>query len=232
MGRAVLTDESTSAGRLTFTGARACPSVTDDLSTFLSGGDEPVKSHFKPLQFGGWCDYQEWVDHDFMSRPGFDGTVTDPADDDAKNVAEEPQAVEDEGLIETVESTEPDNSTDYHEEEFLIRPYVRTRGRASTEYDLRLETMLLTRMPLRELAANLRPTQFSDVGRICALCEVPLSLAELSAYLRAPLGVLRILVGDALSQGLIFMLDNDGDSTGRPSMDILVRVHEGLLRLA
>jgi hypothetical protein len=191
-----------------------------------------VKSHFKPLQFGGWRDYQEWVDHDFMPRPGFDPTATEPAGDEVDNEAEEPVAAEDEGLIETVESEEPDDSADYQEEQFIIRPYVRTRGRASTDYDLRLETMVVTRIPLQEVAAELRPTQFSDVGRICALCEFPLSVAELSAYLRAPLGVIRILIGDALSQGLILMYDNEDDSTGRPSMDVLVRVHEGLLRLA
>ncbi len=191
-----------------------------------------MKVHFRPLQFGGWGSYQEWVDHDFMSRPGFDGTVA------GEGPEPEPETPEPEPVA-AVEI--PDDSADTadlgdaevleYEDELVIRPYVRTGGRASTNYDLRLETMLVSRIPWHQLTDDHRPSQFSDVGRICTLCESPLSVAELSAYLRAPLGVVRILIGDALSQGLVLMHENADDATGRPSLDILRRVHEGLLRL-
>lgn len=118
-----------------------------------------------------------------------------------------------------------------YEDGLIIRPYVRTGGRASAAYELRLETMLVSRIRWSEVNPNYRPPEFSDIGRICSLCEVPLSVAELSAYLKAPLGVVRILVCDAITQGLVLMSDDDADSGGRPSMETLRRVHEGLIRM-
>jgi hypothetical protein len=60
-----------------------------------------------------------------------------------------------------------------------------------------------------------------------------MSVAELSAYLPAPVGVVRVLVGDAIGRGLILVLRDELDPIDdTPCMYLLRRVHEGLLRLA
>jgi hypothetical protein len=190
----------------------------------------PTTDQFSPLIYGGWGDYQEWVDHDFMPRPGFDGRLA-PRKDKPKpapevptaEIIEEPPAAPAVPLAPTED--EPEESLRPWTQ-LVVRPYVRTGGRASSRYDLRLETMVMT-----SLVHTDRPLEFSDIGRICSLCEVPLSVAELSAYLKAPLGVVRVLVGDAINRGLVLVQENDSDPAGCPSMDLLRRVHDGLRNL-
>lgn len=173
-----------------------------------------VKTHFAPL-----------------SRQGFAGPDEEPPKDvPTIEISEPDEKMADQPAI----PPEPENdlSEDVrYEDGLIIRPYVRTGGRASAAYELRLETMLVSRLRWSEVNPDYRPPEFSDIGRICSLCEVPLSVAELSAYLKAPLGVVRILVCDAITQGLVLMSDDDADSGGRPSMETLRRVHEGLIRM-
>jgi hypothetical protein len=189
-----------------------------------------VKSHFSPLQFGGWRDYQEWVDHDFMPRQGFAGLNEAPAKDiPTVEISEQTAPRHEEPEAPPAEQTDLPEAR--YEDGLGVRPYVRTGGRAAAAYELRLETMLISRIRWSEVNPAYRPPEFSDIGRICSLCEIPLSVAELSAYLKAPLGVVRILVCDAITQGLVLMSDDDNDSYGRPSMDTLRRVHEGLIRM-
>jgi hypothetical protein len=207
-----------------------------------------AKADFNILMFGGWGDYQEWAEHDFLPRPGFDGTVAgeSAAVDVAASMepptiepptieiieAVAPPAEEDAPPYADLESAEVDDLGSSAElAELVVRPYVRTGGRAASRYDLRLETMVVTKKPRMEALPADRPLEFSDIGRICSLCEVPLSVAELSAYLRAPLGVVRVLVGDAINQGLVLVQENESDTDGCPSMHVLRRVYEGLCKL-
>jgi hypothetical protein len=191
---------------------------------------DAVKAPFKPLQFGGWRDYQEWVDHDFVPRQGFDGTTEEHVKDVPTVVISEPDP--EEPAAAEVQHLEPESEPEVrYEDGLVVRPYVRTGGRAAAAYELRLETMLISRIRWSEVNPAYRPPEFSDIARICSLCEIPLSVAELSAYLKAPLGVVRVLVCDAITQGLVLMSDDDSDSGGRPSMETLRRVHEGLIRM-
>ncbi|SFQ03632.1 Protein of unknown function [Amycolatopsis arida] len=111
----------------------------------------------------------------------------------------------------------------------MVRPYVRTRGRASTSYDLRLESLIS--------ATRLRvPIDRSRLGAdhlaICQLCTKPTSVAEIAAHLRAPLGVARVLIGDGLDLGLLMLHENTTIADGRPPLELLHRVVDGLRKLA
>ncbi|GGN83835.1 hypothetical protein GCM10010112_62550 [Actinoplanes lobatus] len=71
-----------------------------------------------------------------------------------------------------------------------------TGGRTQPVHDgLRVETQLLATP-----AALSAPLRFES-RRIVELCQRPHSLADLSAALAAPLGVLRVIVGDLLTEG-------------------------------
>ena len=85
------------------------------------------------------------------------------------------------------------------EEEPVVRPFVltggRTRPRHSAHGGLRIETQL--HATPTALSASLR----FESRRIVELCQEPRSLADLSAALRAPLAVVRILVADLVDDG-------------------------------
>ncbi|WP_168211327.1 DUF742 domain-containing protein [Actinosynnema sp. ALI-1.44] len=108
----------------------------------------------------------------------------------------------------------------------LVRPYTRTGGRTRPQHTLELET-LLSYSPGRQ--TDLTALR-ADHRAICLACQAPQSTAELAVRLGLPLGAARVLIADVVELGLIHvheleLVDN------RPSMDLLERVHAGLLRL-
>lgn len=109
----------------------------------------------------------------------------------------------------------------------LVRPYARTRGRTRTDYDLAIETLVSTSERGREQATFSTPEHRS----ICGLCAETRSVAEVSAHLRIPLGVVRVLIGDMAGLGLVLIHDSGMVSGDRPSMEFLERVLSGLRRL-
>ena len=75
----------------------------------------------------------------------------------------------------------------------VVRPFIMTGGRTSaSRTDLRWET-LIEALPDRPVASLT-----SEQDRILSRCADPVSVAELSAYLRIPLVVVNILAGDLL----------------------------------
>jgi hypothetical protein len=115
----------------------------------------------------------------------------------------------------------------------LIRPYAMTSGRTRTRHaDLDLITVVVAT----------RPALPSDGGfgtvyaEIIALCQRPLSVAEIVASLRLPAGTVRVLLGDLLERALVRwrtpvnvnMAVNVNDL---PSVDILKRVLDGIRAL-
>ncbi|MFG1922484.1 DUF742 domain-containing protein [Cryptosporangium sp. NPDC048952] len=81
-------------------------------------------------------------------------------------------------------------------DESFVRPFVLTGGRTQPRHDgLRIETQL--HATPQALSAPLR----FESRRIVELCQAPQSLADLSAALRAPLAVVRILVDDLVTEG-------------------------------
>jgi len=85
------------------------------------------------------------------------------------------------------------------EEARLVRPYALTRGRTRPgRSDLPLEALV------RVVAGATDPVGTAERRRILDLTrEQILSVAELSAHLSLPLGVVRVLVGDLADEGLV-----------------------------
>jgi len=81
-----------------------------------------------------------------------------------------------------------------------VRAYAMTRGRSHAVVHLEFETMLRT-TSLGEASASTLRFEKGDVARLCA-ADV-LSVAELSARLRLPIGVVRVVAADLLVDGLL-----------------------------
>ena len=115
------------------------------------------------------------------------------------------------------------------EDRLRVRPYAMTGGRVRSSTDLPLETIV--RVTERGAAATDDPT--AERRRICDLCTDAVSIAEISAHLDLPLGVVRVLVGDMVTEGLLDTHRpapaDDGDD--RPDLRLLERVLDGLQAL-
>jgi hypothetical protein len=93
-------------------------------------------------------------------------------------------------------------------EDPVVRPFMLTGGRTQPLQDgLRIETQLWA-----EPAALSAPLRF-EARRIVELCQRPQSVADLSAALKAPLGVVRVIVADLVTQGLIRVGELPGELT-------------------
>ena len=85
-----------------------------------------------------------------------------------------------------------------YDEDPVVRPFMLTGGRTQPMHDgLRIETQLAAAP-----AALSAPLRFES-RRIVELCQQPQSMADLAAALRAPLGVVRVIVGDLLTEGYL-----------------------------
>ncbi|GHF13685.1 MULTISPECIES: DUF742 domain-containing protein [Streptomyces] len=115
-----------------------------------------------------------------------------------------------------------------------VRPYSLTGGRTRFGHVLLVETFVAASADPDEepapapggLAARVMP----EVRAIVGLCRRLRSVAEVSALLKMPLGVVRVLLGDLADQGRIRVYGT-GDATGRPDRALLERVQSGLRRL-
>ena len=89
-------------------------------------------------------------------------------------------------------------SNPYHEGDALLRPFMLTGGRTQPMCDgLRIETQLHAAP-----AALSAPLRFES-RRIVVLCQAPKSMADLAVALRAPLGVVRVIAADLITQGYL-----------------------------
>jgi hypothetical protein len=116
--------------------------------------------------------------------------------------------------------TVPDQSSN------LVRPYAVTGGRTQPSYQLQIEAMVsASHYEARDLSV-LSPECQSILG----FCRDWRSVAEISAVLRMPLGVARVLVGDMAMEGLVRVHQAD-HAHGRPDLNLLERVLSGLRKL-
>ncbi|MFB9905649.1 DUF742 domain-containing protein [Allokutzneria oryzae] len=172
----------------------------------------PRTPRFQPLPYGGWPDYQTWADNDFQPRPA--GPAPRPHPDAEATVV----------IPLPVSRRRPDAFVEWADDDAVVRPYLRTHGRVSSAYDLRLETMV-SASGKRPVTASMSP----DVAAVRSLCaQKPQSVAELSAYLKAPLGVTRVIIGDAIEGGLVSVRRGACPADNRPSADVLRQVRDGL----
>jgi hypothetical protein len=108
----------------------------------------------------------------------------------------------------------------------LVRPYAVTGGRTKPRYQLQIEAMVAaSHYEARDLSA-LSP----ECQAILGFCRDWRSVAEISAVLRMPLGVARILIADMAVEGLVRIHQLD-HARGRPDLNLLERVLSGLRKL-
>lgn len=110
----------------------------------------------------------------------------------------------------------------------LLRPYALTRGRARPSHgsDLELEALVSTTM-IGETMHMPAPEPHS----IALLCREPLSLAEIAAHMKLPIGVVRVLVADMAYQGMVEIYRPTQIGSGGPDIPLLERVLDGLRRV-
>lgn len=114
---------------------------------------------------------------------------------------------------------EPDASS-------LVRPYAVTGGRTRPRYDLALEALVTAApYPPRDVA-QLTP----EYRAIMDLCRSVRSVAEVSALLRIPIGVARVLIADMALEGLL-RLHQTRPAGVQPDIRLLERVLSGLRNL-
>ena len=84
------------------------------------------------------------------------------------------------------------------EDDLVIRPFLLTGGRTrATVEGLAVESLVQA-----EPGASMDALRF-EARRIVEICWQPTSVAELSAALRVPLGVVRVLVSDLVAEGRV-----------------------------
>ena len=101
-------------------------------------------------------------------------------------------------------------------------------GRVRSSTDLPLETIVRSRPD----ATTDPATMTVERRAICTLSADSMSIAELSAHMSIPLGVVRVIVGDMVTEGILFSHRTParGDS-GRPDLRLLERVLDGIQAL-
>jgi hypothetical protein len=108
----------------------------------------------------------------------------------------------------------------------LVRPYTVTGGRTQSRFQLPIEALVT--------ATVLEPRDLSVLAPECQailqFCRDWRSVAEVSAVLRLPLGVARILIADMSADGLVRIHQRE-DAEGRPDLNLLERVLSGLRKI-
>jgi hypothetical protein len=108
----------------------------------------------------------------------------------------------------------------------IVRPYALTAGRTRPVVDLPLEATLRLD-PLATRRAWAEDLQ----GRIVGVCDAR-SVAEVSALVKSPIGVVRVLLGDLVQQGYVHVQATlTENSTDDERFDLLERTLRGLRAL-
>jgi hypothetical protein len=108
----------------------------------------------------------------------------------------------------------------------LVRPYAVTGGRTKPRYQLQIEAMVAASHYDAHDLSVLSP----ECQAILGFCRDWRSVAEISAVLRMPLGVARVLIADMAMEGLVRVHQLD-HAQGRPDINLLERVLSGLRKL-
>jgi hypothetical protein len=107
----------------------------------------------------------------------------------------------------------------------FVRPYAITGGRTRSRHAFALEALVAT-----TATGERAKLATSPEGRtICELCRSAKSIAEVAALVGVPFGVVRVLVGDLVDNGLV-RVHGTADDNG-PDRVILEKVLDGLRRL-
>lgn len=219
----------------------------------MSSADDmrPDDSRGRPAgsRFGGWSDYREWAERDFRPRDPDDEVGTHPP---AALVVEvlthlSPISLPDLQLAgaesarcrihpggadaepDCVRDDRIDVHLDIDLEASMIRPYVRTGGRVEAAHPLQFESVLSS-TGLHENWPGDRELA-GDHLQLCEHCATPQSVAEIAVALKAPVGMVKVLISDAIDQGLLMLHETTPLFHGRPPVALLKRVHASLAKL-
>ncbi|MCA2175371.1 DUF742 domain-containing protein [Nonomuraea glycinis] len=108
----------------------------------------------------------------------------------------------------------------------LVRPYAVTGGRTAPRMKFAMEALVSSVTSEYQDVSLLSP----EYQAIIQLTRNVRSVAEISALLHQPLGVVRVLIADMASEGLIRVHQPALDA-GKPDLNLLERVLSGLRRL-
>ncbi len=109
----------------------------------------------------------------------------------------------------------------------VVRPYMLTRGRTSSSLGVfELHAPVLALIASEQLGRSAIP----EDRRIVELCQTPMSVAELSARLGTPVGVLRVLVGDLVDASMV-QVRQVRDGSEHRDVRLLERLLEGIRAL-
>jgi Protein of unknown function (DUF742) len=114
----------------------------------------------------------------------------------------------------------------WQDSERVVPAYALTQGRTrSLGHELALETLVLA----TEFASRYEASLQLESQTIVSIASSPISVAEIGAALRVPIGVARVLVSDLTDAGYLIVSPPIGvDENGRPSRQILERLLDGL----
>jgi hypothetical protein len=114
-----------------------------------------------------------------------------------------------------------------HTQQSLVRPYMLTRGRTNSSLGVfELHAPALALVTPEQLARTATPEE----RRIVELCQTPMSVAELSARMGMPVGVLRVLVGDLVVARMVQVRQSE-DAAEHRDVRLLERLLEGIRAL-
>ena len=106
----------------------------------------------------------------------------------------------------------------------LVRPYMLTRGRTTSSLGVfELHAPALALVTPEQLGRGATP----EDRRIVELCQTPISVAELAARLSAPVGVVRVLVGDLVVARMVHVRQSE-DRAEHRDVRLLERLLEGI----
>jgi hypothetical protein len=113
----------------------------------------------------------------------------------------------------------------------VVRPYAMTRGRTTSTAQHRLDFIAVVIAEDRSGEADGDPTLSPEHVEIVGRCRTaPQSVAELSAELDLPVGVVRVLVGDLVDAALV-RVNRPVPPAELPDVSILRDVINGLRAL-
>jgi hypothetical protein len=108
----------------------------------------------------------------------------------------------------------------------VVRPYAMTRGRTRPTGDFDLIALVIATQPYSAVHIGLEP----EHAAIVRMAQSPISVAEISAHLDLPLGIVRVMLGDLLDRGFILAREPK-PATQMPSQRVLKAVINGLRSL-
>jgi hypothetical protein len=107
-----------------------------------------------------------------------------------------------------------------------LRAYALTQGRTHVEADLGLDAMLTSRLPGGQTGPGGGSPEQQRIVQLCT--AAPQTLADLSAALDLPLQVIRVLLADLLSTGVLSTSSVDRVLPPHHDLALLEEVLDGI----